>query len=151
MTIDKCKTAFVFTGGGSLGAVHVGMLRALMAAGERPDFVIGASVGAINAAHFAGAPTRPRPNSRVTSRQIDHQARSRPDLSPESLESTACDPCVMDRVFRISMPEIILDQPEIVASVGEVYPDSWVIRKRLVKRGFWDSTLGHDSSALSHS
>ena len=31
-----------------------------------------------------------------------------------------------------------------------VYPDSWVIRKRLVKRGFWDSTLGHDSSALSH-
>jgi hypothetical protein len=26
----------------------------------------------------------------------------------------------MDRVFRISMPEIILDQPEIVASVGEV-------------------------------
>ena len=57
MTKDKCKTAFVFTGGGSLGAVHVGMLRALMAAGERRDFVIGASVGAINAAHFAGAPT----------------------------------------------------------------------------------------------
>ncbi len=63
---------------------------------------------------------RPRPNSRVASRQIDHQARSRPDSSPEPLEATAGDPCVMDRVFRISMPEIILDQPEIVASVGEV-------------------------------
>ena len=46
-----------FTGGGSLGAVHVGMLRSLLAAGERPDFLIGASVGAINTAHFAGAPT----------------------------------------------------------------------------------------------
>ena len=63
---------------------------------------------------------RPRPNSRVTSRQIDHQARNRPDSSPEPLEATACDPCVMDRVFWISMPEIILDQPEIVASVGEI-------------------------------
>lgn len=50
------KTAFVFAGGGSLGAVQVGMLRALLAAGEQPDFVAGASVGAINAAYFAGAP-----------------------------------------------------------------------------------------------
>src|SRR5208283_336192 len=57
MTEAKHKTAFVFAGGGSLGAVHVGMLRALLAADERPDFVIGASVGAINAAYFAGAPT----------------------------------------------------------------------------------------------
>lgn len=52
------KTAFVFAGGGSLGAVQVGMLRTLLAAGERPDLVVGASVGALNAAYFAGAPTR---------------------------------------------------------------------------------------------
>ncbi len=50
------KTAFVFAGGGSLGAIQVGMLRALLAAGVRPDFVVGASVGAINASYFAGAP-----------------------------------------------------------------------------------------------
>lgn len=50
------KTAFVFSGGGSLGAIQVGMLRALLATGERPDFVVGASVGAINASYFAGAP-----------------------------------------------------------------------------------------------
>ncbi|HXW25162.1 MAG TPA: patatin-like phospholipase family protein [Xanthobacteraceae bacterium] len=50
------KTAFVFAGGGSLGAVQVGMLRTLLAAGVRPDFVVGASVGAINASYFAGAP-----------------------------------------------------------------------------------------------
>lgn len=50
-------TAFVFTGGGSLGAIQVGMLRALLKAGERPDFVVGVSVGAINGAYFAGQPT----------------------------------------------------------------------------------------------
>jgi NTE family protein len=47
------RTAFVFTGGGSLGAVQVGMLRALTAYGVRPDFLVGSSVGAVNAAYFA--------------------------------------------------------------------------------------------------
>ena len=51
------RTAFVFAGGGSLGAVEVGMLRALVQSGLKPDFVIGASAGAINASFFAGAPT----------------------------------------------------------------------------------------------
>jgi NTE family protein len=50
------KTAFVFTGGGSLGAIQVGMVRVLLASGVFPDFVVGASVGAINAAYFACAP-----------------------------------------------------------------------------------------------
>lgn len=50
------KTAFVFAGGGSLGAIQVGMLRVLLSSGIRPDFVVGASVGAINASYFAGAP-----------------------------------------------------------------------------------------------
>lgn len=50
------KTAFVFAGGGSLGAIQVGMLHALLEAALRPDFVVGSSVGAINAAYFAGAP-----------------------------------------------------------------------------------------------
>jgi NTE family protein len=49
-------TAFVFAGGGSLGAVQVGMLHALVANGLQPDFVVGSSAGAINAAYFAGAP-----------------------------------------------------------------------------------------------
>jgi len=52
------QTAFVFSGGGSLGAIQVGMLRVLLAAGVCPDFVVGASVGAINAAYFACAPDR---------------------------------------------------------------------------------------------
>lgn len=51
------KTAFVFAGGGSFGAIQVGMLRALVAHGVQPDFMVGASVGAINCAYFAGDPT----------------------------------------------------------------------------------------------
>lgn len=50
------KTAFVLAGGGSLGAVQVGMLKALSQAGIVPDLVVGASVGAINAAYYAAAP-----------------------------------------------------------------------------------------------
>lgn len=51
------RTAFVLAGGGSLGAIQVGMLEALVEADIRPDFIIGTSVGSINAAYFAGRPT----------------------------------------------------------------------------------------------
>jgi NTE family protein len=51
------RTAFVLAGGGSLGAVEVGMLRVLVAHGLRADFVVGASVGAINAAYYAARPS----------------------------------------------------------------------------------------------
>lgn len=47
-------TAFVLSGGGSLGAVQVGMLQALAARGVRPDLLVGTSVGALNAAYVAG-------------------------------------------------------------------------------------------------
>ncbi len=56
MSADKPRTAFVFAGGGSLGAIQVGALRELVRAGVRPDFLVGASVGALNACYFAGAP-----------------------------------------------------------------------------------------------
>jgi NTE family protein len=50
------KTAYVLAGGGSLGAVQVGMLKALATHHIIPDFVVGASVGAINGACYAGEP-----------------------------------------------------------------------------------------------
>jgi NTE family protein len=49
-------TAFVLAGGGSLGAVQVGMLQALVEHGVKPDLVVGSSVGSINAAYYAGRP-----------------------------------------------------------------------------------------------
>jgi NTE family protein len=54
---QAAKTAFVFAGGGSLGAVQVGMLKALTRAGMIPDLIVGASVGALNGAYFAAQPT----------------------------------------------------------------------------------------------
>jgi NTE family protein len=49
--------AFVLGGGGALGAHEVGMLKALLEAGIRPDVVVGTSVGAINGAVVAADPT----------------------------------------------------------------------------------------------
>ncbi|WP_457559410.1 patatin-like phospholipase family protein [Candidatus Harpocratesius sp.] len=52
----KNKTALVFAGGSALGAMEVGMLHALLEANIQPDFVVGTSVGALNAAYFAFHP-----------------------------------------------------------------------------------------------
>ena len=51
------KTAFVFAGGGSFGAIQVGMLHSLAAHGISADMVVGSSVGALNGAFYAGDPT----------------------------------------------------------------------------------------------
>ncbi|MDO8979843.1 MAG: patatin-like phospholipase family protein [Afipia sp.] len=51
------KTAFVFAGGGSFGAIQVGMMQALAAHGVTADLVVGSSVGAMNGAYYAGSPT----------------------------------------------------------------------------------------------
>jgi NTE family protein len=51
------KTAFVFAGGGSFGAIQVGMLQSLAAHGIAADMVVGSSVGALNGAFYAGDPS----------------------------------------------------------------------------------------------
>lgn len=55
--MSQDKTAFVLAGGGSLGAIQVGMLRELVTNGIKPDFIVGSSVGALNGAYFACDPT----------------------------------------------------------------------------------------------
>jgi NTE family protein len=54
---SSSKTAFVFAGGGSFGAIQVGMLQSLAAHGISADMVVGSSVGALNGAFYAGDPT----------------------------------------------------------------------------------------------
>lgn len=51
------KTAFVLAGGGSFGAIQVGMLQSLAAHGIAADMVVGSSVGALNGAFYAGDPS----------------------------------------------------------------------------------------------
>ncbi|NDZ15611.1 patatin [Variovorax sp. WS11] len=54
------QVVLVFQGGGALGAYQVGVYQALHEAGIEPDWVIGTSIGAINAALIAGNPPERR-------------------------------------------------------------------------------------------
>jgi NTE family protein len=54
MSTSVMTPAFVLSGGASLGAAQVGMLAALAEAGTSPDFLVGASAGALNGAWVAG-------------------------------------------------------------------------------------------------
>ena len=56
MAAIQPTTAFVLSGGASLGAIQVGMLRALAARDVRPDVIVGTSVGAVNGAFLASRP-----------------------------------------------------------------------------------------------
>jgi NTE family protein len=51
--VTTAPTAFVLSGGASLGAIQVGMLEALYEHGINPDLVVGTSVGALNGAFIA--------------------------------------------------------------------------------------------------
>ncbi|MFL6739686.1 MAG: patatin-like phospholipase family protein [Sphingomicrobium sp.] len=55
------QTVLVLQGGGALGAYQVGVYEALHEAGVAPDWVIGTSIGAINAALIAGT----KPSDRI--------------------------------------------------------------------------------------
>ena len=50
---DSQTTAFVLSGGASLGAVQAGMLEALYERDVAPDLIVGSSVGALNGAFIA--------------------------------------------------------------------------------------------------
>jgi NTE family protein len=56
---DRPKTAFVLSGGAALGAIQVGMLRALYDRDVEPDLIVGTSVGAVNGAFIASRPFAP--------------------------------------------------------------------------------------------
>lgn len=56
MEHNSYPTAFVLSGGASLGAIQVGMLHALFERQIKPDFIVAASVGALNGAFIAARP-----------------------------------------------------------------------------------------------
>lgn len=51
------RTAFVLSGGGNLGALQVGMVRALFERRISPDIILGCSVGALNGSAIAADPS----------------------------------------------------------------------------------------------
>lgn len=52
------RVAFALSGGGNLGALQAGSMGALVEAGIEPDLLVGASIGALNAAFCATHPGR---------------------------------------------------------------------------------------------
>jgi NTE family protein len=60
------RTAFVLSGGASLGAAQVGMIQALYDRHVVPDLLVGTSAGALNAAYLASRPPTP-----ATARELD--------------------------------------------------------------------------------
>ena len=78
------RTAFVLSGGASLGALQVGMLEALYELGITADFLVGSSVGALNAAFVAS-----RPQSPQTARELGRVWRDlqREDVFPVSMSA----------------------------------------------------------------
>src|SRR3954465_3236281 len=109
MTRIGGKTAFVFTCGGSLGAVQGGMLRALLASGVQPDFVVEASVGALNASYFAGLPNA----EGITNLEKIWSGLRRSDIFPFTLASAIgllrhpgnlVDPGGLRRIIETNLP-----------------------------------------------
>src|SRR4051812_10915186 len=78
------RTAFVLSGGASLGAVQPGMLRALYEQGITADLLVGTSAGALNAAFVAS-----RPQTVQTARDLARIWRDlrRDDVFPVSMRA----------------------------------------------------------------
>lgn len=92
-------TAFVLAGGGSLGAVQVGMLKALAGHGITPDFVVGASVGALNGACYAADPDA----AGVARLERIWRPLRRADVFPLTLAGTVM--CLLGRRDHLSRPD----------------------------------------------
>src|SRR5690349_18688643 len=114
-------TAFVLSGGGSLGAVQVGMLHALADRGIQPDLLVGTSAGALNAAFVAGHGAGPaavaelgRVWQSVRSRRLFHLEPRRALLAllgqrpalfaPDGLEELVRGHLAFDRLEDASIP-----------------------------------------------
>ena len=79
------RDAFVLSGGGSLGAIQVGALQALLEAGITPDVLVGCSVGALNAAFIGADPSV----ERVAALESLWLSIDRADVFPSSRRSIA--------------------------------------------------------------
>lgn len=100
--------AFVLSGGGNLGALQIGMLRALVERGVQPDLVLGCSVGAINGAGLAEDPT---------TAGVGRMERLWRELDGKKL-----------------MPRSVLPQPVAFARRGEAISDNAGLREALEER-----------------
>lgn len=90
--VEPQRTILVFQGGGALGAYQAGVFEAMAEVGQQLDWVVGTSIGAINAALIAGNP----PTKRLPRLKTFWERMSRPETGlpaawgpPETALSTA--------------------------------------------------------------
>lgn len=97
------RTAFVLSGGASLGALQAGMLRAIYERGITADLMVGTSVGALNAAFVAS-----RPQTVATANELARvwSGLQRDDVFPINVRTLVnglcrrCDHLIPDRGLR---------------------------------------------------
>jgi NTE family protein len=140
---DAGPIAFVLAGGGSLGAVEVGMLKALVAHGLAADLVVGASVGAINAAYYAGRPTVAGTAAldaiwrKIETKDVFPFSPVKGFFGFVGWQDAFVDPGPLERLFRRAIPYArvedatlpchivatdVLDGSEVVLSSGPIVP-----------------------------
>lgn len=78
MTKQAPQTVYVFQGGGALGAYQAGVAEALESASIAPDWLVGTSIGAINATLIAGN----KPSERLGALREFWSRVTRPGLAP---------------------------------------------------------------------
>jgi NTE family protein len=117
-------TAFVLSGGGSLGAVQVGMLQALAARKVTPDFFVGASVGALNAAFVGGHGFNDetlgglaRVWSRVRRQDVFPISPARPVLAIAGARPSLCSTAGLERLLAANLPMTRLEDALIPVHV----------------------------------
>ncbi len=114
------KTAFVLSGGGSLGAVQAGMLSALLDQDLHPDLLVGASAGALNAAFIAGHGFTPDAVAMLIRlwRSLRRQdvfpfAPRRHLLALAGIEASICAPDRLEKLVRHHIPYALLEDATV--------------------------------------
>jgi NTE family protein len=132
--------AFVLAGGGSLAAVQVGMMQALSERGVRPDFVVGTSAGALNAAYVAGYGTGTEALGDLAQLWRSLRRRTVFPLSPlrgvlaaVGAHDAVCSPAPLARLLESHLPYRRLEQAKLPVHV--VATDILTGRAALLSRG----------------
>lgn len=113
-------TAFVLSGGGSLGAVQVGALQALAEHGIHPDLLVGTSAGSLNAAFVAAYGHTPEALRRLSALWTGLRRRDLFAVSPfgAALAATGrrgalCSPAPLARLLAAQLPFTDLEDAAI--------------------------------------
>lgn len=141
---------FVLSGGGSYGAVQVGMIRALVEAGVTPDLVVGSSVGSLNGAVVAADPDTSADRLMRVWEQLDRRTlygadsrfRAAWEVAREGLTGQGTALCSSKPLARLIEAAIGLDRIEqLPTTMVVVATDLLVGQPKLLRQGPLSSAL----------